>query len=331
MTGGRVGATPGRARASPREMTLVTVLLVSALALPSAHAAPRLFAAPERSNDGSLCATATENRHEVADSKGAVCSPLALDQTTRCCLEPKTEITARTCSDDCSERECCVSFARCVACCHRSVREKADAKKELEPVSYMHPAMWRRWLIQHSTRNGGHGWETVRGESHPFPPGQDDYHVQPFEYCALRCRSNSRSTRYENEYQHAKHHCFGVAGVETSGAEDTLSPGREKLHDEAGDFKLVRGVSVSLGLAKTIPRPSDGGAARGGGETDLTQGFFHPGGGRRTTSDADAFSSDGFFDAALRALEVGGVLAVGAAVAARWRRRRKTRGAKTRD
>ena len=349
MTGGRVGAMPGRARASPRAATLATVLLALAVALPSAHAAPRLFAAPERSNDGSLCATATENRHEIADSKGAVCSPLALDQTTGCCLEPKTEVTARTCSDDCSERECCESFARCVACCHRSVRElsESDANAELEPVSYMHPAMWRRWLIQHATRHGGHGRETVRGESHPFPPGQDDYRVQPFEYCALRCRSNSRSTRYENEYQHAKHHCFGVAGAETLGAEDTLSPGREKLHDEAGDFKLERGVSVSLGLAKTIPRPSDGGAASGAasGETNPIRAFFHPAGGRRTKSDESDFvapeavssSSSRPFDETSasffwRALEVGGVLAAGAAAAARQRRRRaneRARGGRT--
>jgi hypothetical protein len=320
MSEGRVRALSGRARASPRAATLATVLLALAAALPSAHAAPRLFAAPEASRDGSLCATATENRHEIADSKGAVCSPLALDQTTGCCLEPKTEVDAQTCSEDCSERECCESFARCVACCHVSVRRKSDTKEELPPVSYMHPAMWRRWLIQHATKHGGHGRETVRGESHPFPPGQDDYHVQPFEYCALRCRSNSRSTRYENEYQHLKHHCFGVAGVETTGAEDTLSPGREKLHDEAGDFKLERGESVALGLAKTIPRPSDGGAfgsKRAGG--------FLSTGRRRTRS---VSSDEAFVSVPLRALEVGGVLAVGAAVARRWRRR-TTRAAKT--
>ena len=335
MSGGRVGAMTGRARASPRAATLATVLLALAAALPSAHAAPRLFAAPERSNGGSLCATATENRHEIADSEGAVCSPLALDQTTGCCLEPKTEVTARTCSDDCSERECCASFARCVACCHVSVRDAPDAGAELPPVSYMHPAMWRRWLIQHAERNGGHGGETVRGETHPFPPGQDDYRVQPFEYCALRCRSNSRSTRYENEYQHEKHHCFGAAGAETLGAEDTLSPGREKLHDEAGDFKLERGRDVALGLAKTVPRPSDGETKPGGG--------FFSAGRRRTKSAADenetfgsperfGLGTDGFVTdvyGALRALEVGGVLAVGAAVARRWRRSRTTRAAKT--
>ena len=316
-----------RARA-PRAATLAAVLLALAAGLPSAHAAPRLFAAPERSNGGSLCATATENRHEIADSEGAVCSPLALDQTTGCCLEPKTEVTTRTCSDDCSERECCASFARCVACCHISLRDASDAGAELPPVSYMHPAMWRRWLIQHAERNGGHGGETVRGETHPFPPGQDDYRVQPFEYCALRCRSNSRSTRYENEYQHEKHHCFGAAGAETLGAEDTLSPGREKLHDEAGDFKLERGRDVALGLAKTVPRPSDGETKRGG---------FFSAGRRKTKSAADetfgaserfGFATDGLVTdvyGALRALEVGGVLAVGAAVARRWRRSRTPR------
>ena len=135
--------------------------------------------------------------------------------------------------------------------------------------------------------------------------------------------------------------------METSGAEDTLSPGREKLHDEAGDFKLVRGVSVSLGLAKTIPRPSDGGAASGAasGETNPIRAFFHPAGGRRTKSDESDFvapeavssSSSRPFDETSasffwRALEVGGVLAAGAAAAARQRRRRaneRARGGRT--
>jgi hypothetical protein len=176
--------------------------------------------------------------------------------------------------------------------------------------------MWRRWLIQHATKHGGHGFETVRGESHPFPTGQDDYHVQPFDYCALNCRSNSRSTRYENEYQHLKHHCFGYAGVEILGAEDTLSPGREKLHDEAGDFKLERGESVALGLAKTIPRPSDGGAS-----LSKRAGGFLSTGRRRTRS---VSVDEAFVSVPLRALEVGGVLAVGAAVARRWRRRTRS-------
>ena len=126
--------------------------------------------------------------------------------------------------------------------------------------------MWRRWLIQHAERNGGHGGETVRGETHRSRRGRT---ITASAVRVLRAavRSNSRSTRYER-YQHEKH-TAGAAGAETLGAEDTLSPGREKLHDEAGDFKLERGRDVALGLAN---RPSAVGWRNGrrvfGGQTE---------------------------------------------------------------
>ena len=250
-----------RSRVSSFAATLVVAAL-AACALPTAHAAPRLFAAKAPSRDDSLCDTATENRHETADSKGGVCSPLALDQTTGCCAEPKTEVSPALCASECSERDCCVSFARSVVCCHESVKKTSaeSATTELSPVSRTHPSMWRRWLIQHASDFGGHGEETVRGESHQFPPGQDEYAVEPFQYCKHRCRTNAESTRYENEYQDEKHHCFGSSFVESTGEKETLSPGRDeqKARDEAGDFKLANGDWVELGLAATVARPSDG-------------------------------------------------------------------------
>ena len=161
------------------------------------------------------------------------------------------------CASSCSENACCDSFARCVTCCHRRLLDQIAAREhlddELTPVSHMHPTMWRKWLITHDPNMGGHGREDVRGESHPFPQGRDDYRVAPFQYCSHRCRTNAQVTKYENEYQHPKHHCFGSAYVEAHGADDTLSPGREKLHDQAGDFKLSSGVEVELGLAKRNP------------------------------------------------------------------------------
>ena len=61
-----------------------------------------------------------------------------------------------------------------------------------------------------------------------------------------------------NAFQDDRHHCFRETYVETVGADDTRSPGREKNHDEAGDWKIAPdGRVVALGLAKIQPRPSD--------------------------------------------------------------------------
>ena len=308
----------------------VAVLACATLAvcvLPTAHAAPHLYAAPSSWLEDSLCATATENRHEVADSKGGVCSPLVLDATTGCCLEPKTTVSAEQCQNDCSDKDCCDGYARCVVCCNEDVKAKAKTKEELPPVSHMHPSMWRSWLIRNAVNNGGHGREQVRGESHPFPPGQDDYTIEPFAYCKHRCRTSGESTKYENEYQNEKHHCFGSFGVESVGAEDTLSPGREtqKLHDEAGDFKLESGVSKELGLAKTIGRPSDG-----KGETKKS--LFENLTGKRSVlssySNRNGMES-GFARLAVSAVEAIGVVGVGVLVTRRWRKRRATGVGKT--
>ena len=58
--------------------------------------------------------------------------------------------------------------------------------------------------------------------------------MPPFEYCAHRCRTNAEATRYENEFQDPRHHCFAAAYAETQGAKDTLSPGRDQRHEQNG-------------------------------------------------------------------------------------------------
>ena len=211
-----------------------------------------------------VCATAMENRHLAADSAGGVCTPLAVDAATGCCLEPKRQVSKEMCAESCSERGCCDAYATCVVCCHDDLARRiadAEGSEEKEPIvlngfTPMHPAMWRRWLITHDpngiTKLEG---EPARGESFS---GKDDHAVPPFDYCKHRCRTNSGVTKYENSFQDPKHHCFGETYVERLGADDTLSPGREKNHDEAGDWKIAPdGRVVALGLAKIQPRPSD--------------------------------------------------------------------------
>ena len=207
--------------------------------LPPANAAPRVFAGAAESTRGHACDNAMENAHEVADSRGSVCSPLSLDATTGCCLEPKTSMDESACASSCSENACCDSFARCVTCCHRRLLDQIAAREhlddELTPVSHMHPTMWRKWLITHDPNMGGHGREDVRGESHPLPPGPRRL---PRRALPVLLPPNvapaARVTKYENEYQHPKHHCFGSAYVEAHGADDTLSPGREKTPRPGG-------------------------------------------------------------------------------------------------
>ena len=292
--------------------------------LPPANAAPRVFAGAAESTRGHACDNAMENAHEVADSRGSVCSPLSLDATTGCCLEPKTSMDESACASSCSENACCDSFARCVTCCHRRLLDQIAAREhlddELTPVSHMHPTMWRKWLITHDPNMGGHGREDVRGESHPFPQGRDDYRVAPFQYCSHRCRTNAQVTKYENEYQHPKHHCFGSAYVEAHGADDTLSPGREKLHDQAGDFKLSSGVEVELGLAKRIPTPSDRDAGSSSSTSGGFAGVFMRGLRAHTREDDVARIRGG--SAAMLAAEVVAVAAA-AATGAAFRARRK--------
>lgn len=306
---------------------LVTTALLAASALPTTHAAPRLFAAPSESwAEDSQCATAFENRHELADDRGGVCSPFAVDTTTGCCLEPKMVTSKQQCAEDCSEKSCCDSYARCVVCCHTSVEQMATKHAQLPPVSHMHPGMWRGWLVTHSLGHGGHGGETVRGESHQFPPGEDDYQIRPFAYCAHRCRTSGESTKYENEYQNNKHHCFGVFGVEAVFGDDTLSPGREltKLHDEAGDFRVENGQAVALGLVKSngVSQTMDGPLVK---KTNL---FGVPLTGKRSVlgvlsleSRLKNQQSPDLVPTGVTVLEVAGVLGVGYLASRRWRNR----------
>ena len=195
------------------------------------------------------CFTATENRHLVADSHGGVCSPLALDADTGCChVSAREMVSNELCDGSCSKKKCCDSFAKCVVCCHRELASNRveRGEEELTPVSPMHPSMWRKWLIVHDDVAKARGGGDVRGES--FSGGDDQYAVSPFDYCKHRCRSNSAVTKNENEFQDARHHCFAGEYVENIGAQDTLSPGQNSLHDQNSDFKLVQGESVDLGL-----------------------------------------------------------------------------------
>ena len=72
----------------------------------------------------------------------------------------------------CSERKCCESFAKCVACCTTSIPRGRQAAQ----ISPMHPAMWRKWLMQqHAAANvdqGGNNGGNVRGESFDGNNGQ---------------------------------------------------------------------------------------------------------------------------------------------------------------
>ena len=263
-----------------------------AQAVPRVFLGPTDFVVPESSSSSSSssfsvgrgvagsneqCATALENRQEVADSRGGVCPPLAIDANSGCCGGPtKQTVSAEMCRASCSEKACCDSFAKCVVCCHSELRSRLDAAaqneggggggggnfhqqdKELVPVSPMHPSMWRKWLLMHDQNSGaGTGVRgDVRGEQF-VSGGEDNYRVGPFDYCKHRCRSNSAVTKNENEFQDPKHHCFGGEYVEQRGNQDTLSPGRDSLHDQNGDFKLEGGKSVELGLVPQLnPRSS---------------------------------------------------------------------------
>ena len=217
-----------------------------------------------------VCATAVENRHLVADSSGGVCPPLALDAATGCCLEPKRMVSKEMCAESCSERGCCDAYASCVVCCHDDIARRIAGSEGHDPIELagftpMHPAMWRRWLITHDPDGVRKlEGEPTRGETFA---GADDHAVAPFDYCKHRCRTNSGVTKYENAFQDDRHHCFRETYVETVGADDTRSPGREKNHDEAGDWKIAPdGRVVALGLAKIQPRPSD--EVNGGPDVD---------------------------------------------------------------
>lgn len=219
-----------------------------------------------------VCATAVENRHLVADSAGGVCPPLALDAATGCCLEPKRVVSKEMCAESCSERGCCDAYAACVVCCHDDIARRIAGSEGHDPIELagftpMHPAMWRRWLITHDPDGVRKlEGEPTRGETFA---GADDHAVAPFDYCKHRCRTNSGVTKYENAFQDDRHHCFRETYVETVGADDTRSPGREKNHDEAGDWKIAPdGRVVALGLAKIQPRPSDD--VNGGPDVDET-------------------------------------------------------------
>jgi hypothetical protein len=202
--------------------------------------------------------------------------------------------------------------------------------------------MWRAWLLARDPKKRA-GAGSLRGETfNPKRDGRDDYDVPPFEYCAHRCRTNAEATRYENEFQDPRHHCFADAYVETQGAKDTLSPGRDQLHEQNGDFKLVGGVSVPLGLVPRLRRPSDAANNETQGAETTTPprkaaAFFGKkrrlesdaaSGGDVTFSTTTTLHSDGAFRdrAPAVAAEVGAVaLAVLAGARARRARRRRAR------
>jgi hypothetical protein len=263
-----------------RASTLLLLVVVACLAraprgvdaetgIPRVRLAPSSGSSSSSSSSSASCRVAVENGREVADSAGATCAPTALAPDTGCCAAAIARASDETCADACSAKRCCDSYARCVVCCDLRAAKRASSAlqtssgggdggesreeeddEEVAPVSPMHPTMWRKWLLTHDVRaeteDRADGGE-IRGETFSDGGGERDAHVvSSFEYCAHRCRTNSAVTKYENEFQDAKHHCFGSVYAESVGADDTLSPGREKLHDQNGDFRIVNGEERTL-------------------------------------------------------------------------------------
>ena len=194
-----------------------------------------------------------------ADSNGVVCSPLQLHPVTGCCTGAGNEgDSAGDACTACSDRKCCESFAKCVACCSRVIPRGREAAQ----ISPMHPAMWRKWLIQHDSAKDGR--LDVRGESFDDNGQRELYRVPAFDYCTHKCRSNSGSTKFENTFQHQKHHCFGTDYAEVLGPDNTQSPGRNAIRSQNSDFKLQNGQGIDVMVKEKLDyrRRSGGGQVR---------------------------------------------------------------------
>eukprot|EP00045_Choanoeca_perplexa_P015253 m.187585 g.187585 ORF g.187585 m.187585 type:complete len:208 (-) comp16930_c0_seq4:4207-4830(-) len=125
----------------------------------------------------SSCRTTRIGPEYVCDEAGVVCS---LSQLSRhgCCQDDDS--FARFDCHDCGVIHCCASYHTCVSCC-------------LKPEHIM----LREQVFANITRLQQQAMSHVKDS---------------FEYCLVKCRTNSMSVKHENKFRNdSLRHCYGPA------------------------------------------------------------------------------------------------------------------------
>ncbi|CAK9859592.1 unnamed protein product [Sphagnum jensenii] len=117
------------------------------------------------------CNNTVQGRYLLSDSRGYVCSIMAVNSATSCCPEVGKQYSCHGCE---LVSRCCDSYEYCVACC-------------------MDPA---RTVVEVALKTKVARQATARTCS------------SLFEFCSGRCRHNSQSVVHENAYANELHHCF---------------------------------------------------------------------------------------------------------------------------
>ncbi|KAH8933025.1 hypothetical protein BDL97_18G009800 [Sphagnum fallax] len=117
------------------------------------------------------CNNNVQGRYLLSDSRGYVCSIMAVNSGTSCCPEVGKQYSCHGCE---LVSRCCDSYEYCVACC-------------------MDPA-WT--VVEVALKTKVAKQATARTCS------------SLFEFCSGRCRHNSQSVVHENAYANELHHCF---------------------------------------------------------------------------------------------------------------------------
>eukprot|EP00056_Hartaetosiga_gracilis_P020162 m.17904 g.17904 ORF g.17904 m.17904 type:complete len:205 (-) comp8211_c0_seq1:125-739(-) len=120
------------------------------------------------------CRIASSTKRVIVDETGSVCKFVELSAQS-CCVRPHAQ---KYVCDSCNERHCCTLFEHCISCClapdHMAIRS--------EVYSSLSPSQ-KRVLTLASDQ---------------------------FDYCELKCRSDSSSVHHENKFRDPSLiHCFG--------------------------------------------------------------------------------------------------------------------------
>jgi hypothetical protein len=122
-----------------------------------------------------LCRNTVIGNHFITDSKGYTCRIEDVDHVSRCCsTQPKPTTTRYSCKSCDNKYGCCSVYEHCVSCCMAP-----DRRQEL-----------RETFEKRRSDRLYKGVTTV------------------FQFCAIRCRTTSRSVINENKYRSPMKHCY---------------------------------------------------------------------------------------------------------------------------
>ncbi|XRB14137.1 sterol regulatory element-binding protein [Pseudoscourfieldia marina] len=249
---------------------------------------PVLYALPKAvPGPTDRCRFTKGGAHIITDERGNTCARSEWNPSSGCCPaagQPPPACAALEAGTDAkldmgdagaceANTKCCGRYETCTACCLGQVRKLADeakdestdgqtrASKSLPPLSVEHSSMWNKWI-----ESVGVTADASKG----YPPGS--VLIDPWEYCAVKCRTQAFMTVHENAFRHSDfRYCFGelddkgltplwsneemntrLQGFQKHQhmPKDAPTPGRMKLEDWSEEFAKF-GHSADPAVQKT--------------------------------------------------------------------------------